>query len=67
MPKLNVEFSEKQTKTLKQMADELDTTRVDVIRRALALLSVVQTELKAGNELAVVRDGKILKTILVLP
>lgn len=66
MSKLNVQFSENQTKALDRMAHELEVSKVEVIRRALALLSAVRREIADGCELGVIRDGKVLKMILVL-
>lgn len=47
--KLNVQFNDRQAKTLEDMADELGTTKAGVLKTALALLEVAIRERKDGN------------------
>lgn len=60
-----IKFNIKQHEALNRMADELDTTKADVIRKAMGLLSVAVREIKAGNQICVAKDGAILKEIVV--
>jgi hypothetical protein len=64
--KLNVQFSDRQAKTLEQMAEEMDTTKAGVLKTALALLEVAIRERREGNALGVVRGDKVVKEIIGL-
>ncbi len=62
--RLNVQFSEKQRRALDELAEELDTTKVGVLKTALSLLRVALLEKKNGNNIGVVRDDKVVKEIV---
>ena len=62
--KLNVQFSDRQNKTLEDMADEMGTTKAGVLKTALALLEVALRERKEGNALGVVKGDKVVKEII---
>ena len=64
MTRLNVQFSEKQRKSLDEMAEELSTTKAGVLKSALSLLEVALRERKHGNRIGVVKDDKVLKEIV---
>ena len=49
--KLNVQFNDRQSKSLEEMADEMGTTKAGVLKTALALLEVAIRERKEGNSL----------------
>jgi hypothetical protein len=65
MPKLTVEFNDKMNDILEQLAEEKGTTKVDVLRRAVALYKYLDTEQKDGR-VSITRDNTIVKDI-VLP
>jgi predicted transcriptional regulator len=68
MPKLTVEFNDKMNDILGQLAEEKGTTKVDVLRRAVALYKYLDAE-QNGDEskrVSITKDGKALKDI-VLP
>ena len=67
MPRLTIEFPEQVDKLLKELAEKGDTSKVDVLRRALALYSYVNKEVKEKDlKLAVANDeDKILKEIVL--
>ena len=66
MPRLTIEFPEQVDKLLKELAEKGDTSKVDVLRRALALYNYVNKEVKEkGLKLAVADDEKILKEIVL--
>ena len=68
MAKLTVEFSDGMTKLLESLARKNGTTKVDVIRRALALYNYVDEEVldKKGRKLSITEsDNKILKDLIV--
>jgi hypothetical protein len=65
MPKLTVEFNDKMNDILEQLAEEKGTTKVDVLRRAVALYKYLDTEQKDGK-VSITQDNKIIKDI-VLP
>ena len=68
MPRLTIEFPEQGDKILKKLAHEEDTTKRDVIRRALALYNYLHEEgVKCGSEkrLSITdKEGAVLKDIL---
>ena len=69
MKKLTVEFSDGMTEVLEKIAEERKTTKVDIIRNALALYHYVYQEAvkKQGRKLSIIseKDGKILKDIVL--
>jgi hypothetical protein len=62
--KLNVQFNDRQSKTLEDMAEEMGTTKAGVLKTALALLELAIRERKEGNSLGVVRGEKVVKEIV---
>ena len=55
MPRMTIEFPRQTNEMLKDLAEKGQTTKVDVIRRALALYNYVQREVKE-------RDRRLLIT-----
>jgi len=68
MPKLTVEFNDKMNDTLEQLAEDKGTTKVDVLRRAVALYKYVESERKedGSKKVSITQGDNILKDI-VLP
>jgi predicted transcriptional regulator len=68
MPKLTIEFSDKMNEILNDLANEKETTKVDVLRRAVALYKYLDSEQTKdeANKVSITRDGKAVKDI-VLP
>ena len=64
--KLNVQFNDRQSKSLEHMADEMGTTKAGVLKTALALLEVALRERKEGNAIGVVKGDKVVKEIVGL-
>ena len=62
--RLNIQFNDKQKKSLEEMATELGTTQAGVLKTALSLLKVAIREREQDNDIAVVKDGKIVKEIV---
>lgn len=62
--KLNVQFNDRQTKTLEHMAAELGTTKAGVLKTALALLEVALREKKQGHTLGIIRGEEVVKEII---
>ena len=67
MPRITIEFPEQVDKILRELAEKGDTSKVDVIRRALALYNYVNKEVKEKNLKLTVADeeDKILKEIVL--
>jgi predicted transcriptional regulator len=65
MPKLTVEFNDKMNDILEQLADEKGTTKVDVLRRAVALYKYLDGEKRDGKITLAQDDDK--KKDVVLP
>jgi len=68
MPKLTVEFNDKMSDILERLAEEKGTTKVDVLRRAVALYKYLDSEQKEdeSKKVSITKDGKAVKDI-VLP
>ena len=67
MPKLTIEFSPKMNEILEQLANEKETTKVDVLRRAVALYKYLDSEQQdESKRVSITQDGKAVKNI-VLP
>ena len=62
--KLNVQFNDRQSKRLDDMAEEMGTTKAGVLKTALALLEVALREKKQGNALGVIQGEKVVKEII---
>ena len=67
MPRLTIEFPEQVDEILKKLAEKGDTTKVDIIRRALALYNYVNLEVKEKKlKLAVSNDkDEVIKEIVL--
>jgi predicted transcriptional regulator len=67
MTRLNVQFNDKQSKSLEEMAEELGTSKAGVLKAALSLLKVALREREHQNQIAVVGpNGQVLKEIVGL-
>lgn len=62
--KLNVQFNDRQSKSLDEMAENLGTTKAGVLKTALALLEIALREKKDGNSLGVIKGEKVVKEII---
>ena len=62
--RMNVQFNERQKRSLEEMAAELGTSQAGVLKTALSLLKVALREREQHNQIAVVRDGKVVKEIV---
>ena len=60
---MNIYFNEQQKNSLEEMASKLGTTQAVVLRKSLSLLKLALRERKQHNQIAVVRDGKVVKEI----
>ena len=67
MPRMTIEFPEQVDQILKDLAKEGHTTKVDVIRRALALYNYVNKEVKDKDFKLSVTDenDQVLKEIVL--
>jgi hypothetical protein len=68
MPKLTVEFTDKMNEVLAQLAKEKGTTKVDVLRRAVALYRYLDSEQnpREKRKVSITENDKVVKDI-VLP
>lgn len=65
MARLTLEFGPEGDEILKKLAAEASTTKVDVIRRALALYKYAIEETKGSKRrLSITEDNKVIKDIL---
>jgi len=65
--RLTLDLTDALNKRLEQIADDLGTTKSDVIKRSLALMDVVNQAQKEGSRLAISEDGaSVKKEILVM-
>ena len=71
MPTLPIQFNRKMTAILQEMADRKGTTKVDILRRAVAVYKYITNELHCRRQgdrpkKLVIRKGEtILKEIVV--
>ncbi|MDP2935030.1 MAG: hypothetical protein Q8O86_00910 [Dehalococcoidia bacterium] len=67
MAKLTVEFNDRMNQMLEDLAAKDKTTKVSVIRRALALYKFVEEEVKDKDKrrLAITEGEKVIKEIVV--
>ena len=67
MPKLTLELSDRVNSMLEELAAKEGTTKVDVVRKAIALFKYVDQEVveKHDRELAIVQNDKVLKEIVL--
>ena len=67
MPRLTIEFPNKVDDILKDLAKKGETSKIDVIRRALVLYSYVNREVKEKDLKLTVADdsNKVLKEIVL--
>ena len=65
MPRMTIEFSKQVDNILKELAKRNNTTKVDVLRRALSLYHYVQKETGEENKkLSITDEDKIIKDII---
>ena len=64
MAKLQIAMDKKQKRALQKMADDLETDIPGVLQMSFAMLKIALREHKAGNQLAVTKDNKIIKEII---
>ncbi|NET34933.1 MAG: hypothetical protein F6K19_23395 [Cyanothece sp. SIO1E1] len=69
MPKerkrLNLDLAPDAYALLQKLADESGKNMADVLRTGLALYGIAHEESSKGNDLAIVKEDKVLKQILV--
>lgn len=66
MSRLNIQFNERQKKTLNELSEEMGTTKTGVLKTALSLLELAMREKDQGNSLGVVKGDKVVKEIVSL-
>ena len=66
MAKFTVEFNDELNRKLTELAAEAGTTKVDIVRRALALYDYVESEVDESRKrrLAITEDGKVVVEIV---
>jgi predicted transcriptional regulator len=67
MAKLTVELNDRMNEMLEQLAAKEGTTKVDILRRALALYRYVEQEVGDNDRrrVAITEDDKVLKEIVL--
>jgi hypothetical protein len=68
MAKLTVEFNDKMNDILEKLAEEKGTSKVDVLRRAVALYRYLDSEQNEdeNQKVSITKNNKVIKDI-VLP
>lgn len=66
MAKLTVEFNDEMNRKLTEMAAKEGVSKVDILRRALALYDFVESEVDESQKrrLAIAQDGKVVVEIV---
>ena len=67
MTRLTVDLSDRAEEIVSRLASDQGTTKVEVLRRALALYDYVQEQTSEGSKLALVGDGGDVKERIVFP
>lgn len=62
--RLNLDLTPEAYALLQKLANESGKNMADVLRTGLALYGIAYEESKKGNDLAIVRDEKIIKQIV---
>ena len=68
MSKLTIQLGDKTNQLLKQLATEKNTTKTEIIRRALAMYKYLDDETRDGDKrvsITSVKDGNIIKDIIM--
>ncbi len=67
MPRMTIEFSDQVDKILKSLAKKNQTTKVEILRRAISLYDYVEKETRGENDqkLSITDEGKIIKDIIL--
>ncbi len=68
MRRLTIQLSERLDQILENLAKKNNTTKVDVLRRSIALMEYVNRELESDPErkqLSITKDGQIEKDIVL--
>ncbi len=63
--RLNLQISQELSQTLDEIADSAGANRTDVIRQALALMTVAHKVRKSGRHLGIVTDSSKLDTEII--
>ena len=65
MPRMTVQIPDRSDAILEQIANEKSITKVEVLRRLLAVLDIVHEQKPKGHHLALVdSDGKLVSTLI---
>jgi hypothetical protein len=66
MPRLTIEFPESVDKIIKELAKKNQTTKVEVLRRALSLYYYVRNETEGSDQKLSItdKDDKIVKDLI---
>ena len=59
MPRYTVDLADKIIKDLDKFANSQGISREEAIKRALALLSIANTERESGNELGIIKSKEL--------
>ncbi len=62
--RMNLPLNTRQKNALENLSEQLGTSKVDVIKRALSLLTIALKEQDRGNKIAVVSGQKVVKEIV---
>ncbi len=63
---MNVEFNDKMTQVLETLAEAHDTSKVEILRRAIAVYNFLENETTTGNRKVVIAEGdRIIKEIVL--
>ncbi|MGJ3247712.1 MAG: hypothetical protein ACFE0J_15930 [Elainellaceae cyanobacterium] len=63
--RLNLDLSPESYDLLQKLADEAGKNMADVLRTGLAIYGIAQEEKQKGRSLAIAKDDKVVKEILI--
>jgi len=64
--RLNLDLTESDFELLQKLADESGSTMTDILRKGLAVYGVAQEERHKGRQLAISKDDRVIKEILIM-
>jgi predicted transcriptional regulator len=67
MPRMTFEMNSKMDELLTELAREKDTTKVEVLRRAIALYKYVDTQLADEKKSLAIAEGNAVVKEIVVP
>jgi predicted transcriptional regulator len=63
--RLSVQFDDRLSKILEDIANEKKTSKTDILRRAIATYSALEKEITSDGIILVQKDGQVVKQLVI--